>query len=97
MSLGAASISLHAPSLSLPRKRGRECTECAALRCFNHKRTRSSCAIHCSDQSETMAFAYQRLSCAAAWVQASGTDVVADGGRPRHIRRAVDPLLERAQ
>src|SRR5262249_62144190 len=57
--------------------------------------TRLNCAIHCSDQSETMACAYQRLSCAAAWVQASGAGVVADGGRPRHIGR--DPLLERAQ
>src|SRR6516164_10360355 len=59
--------------------------------------TRFSCAIHCSDQSETMARAYQRLSCAAAWVQASDPGVVADGGRPRHIgrahiRRAVDPF-----
>src|SRR5215471_18922960 len=40
--------------------------------------------------------------CPAAWVQASDPGVVADGGRPRHIRRAhiqraVDPLLERAQ
>src|SRR5262249_59983389 len=35
------------------------------------KSTRLSCAIHCSDQSETIACAYQRLSWAAAWVQAS--------------------------
>src|SRR5262245_2081524 len=65
--------------------------------------TRVSCAIHCSDQSETMACAYQRLSLpcancqAAAWVQASGTGVAADGGRPRHTGRAVGALLERAQ
>src|SRR5262245_19331274 len=33
--------------------------------------TRFGCAIHCSHQSETIECAYQRLSCAAAWVQVS--------------------------
>src|SRR5262249_11440167 len=103
MSLGAPPrFPCMPPPYPSPASGGGIGTECAALSCFNHKRTRSSCAIHCSDQSETMACAYQRLSCAAAWVQASGTGVVADGGRPRHIGRAhigraVDPLLERAQ
>src|SRR5262249_26008778 len=35
-------ILLHAPSLSLPRKRAREWTEDAALTCFTYKRTCSS-------------------------------------------------------
>src|SRR5262245_1709441 len=42
MFLHLPSILLHAPSLSLPRKRGRKCTEYAALNCFKQKRTRFS-------------------------------------------------------
>ena len=38
-----------------------------------------------------------RLPAVVLRVQASDPGVVADGGRPRHIGRAADPVLERAQ
>src|SRR5262249_30122880 len=43
---------------------------------------------------------FQRTCTSVSWAwgeRASDAGVVADGGRPRHIARAVDPLLERAQ